>query len=95
MSDCDGNPFNELSDSEFLRYLAQNDYNIDGGYLPEGVRLFAAADNIKSLEIRYDELWQRYKRLAQMSDELAEQVNAKPVPALDTLAQLDEELGLQ
>jgi Ni,Fe-hydrogenase III large subunit len=64
------NPYNELSDSEFLRYLAQNDYNIDGGYLPEGVRLFAAADNIKSLEIRYDELWQQYKRLAQMADEL-------------------------
>jgi hypothetical protein len=62
------NPFNDIPDDEFLRYLAQNDYNINGGYLPEGVRLFAVADHIKSLEIRYDELWQKYKKLTQMAD---------------------------
>jgi hypothetical protein len=89
------NPYKELKDAAFLRYLAQNDYNIDGGYLPEGVRLFAAADRIESLEIRFDELWERYKKLAQIADELAKQVNAKPNPALDRLAELDEELGLQ
>jgi hypothetical protein len=44
------NPFNELTDPVFLRYVAQNDYMIDGYYLPEGVRLNAAADAIERTE---------------------------------------------
>jgi hypothetical protein len=44
------NPYNELTDSVFLRYVAQNDYMIDGYYLPEGVRLNAAADAIERTE---------------------------------------------
>ena len=44
------NPFNELTDPVFLQYVAQNDYMIDGYYLPEGVRLNAAADAIERTE---------------------------------------------
>ena len=44
------NPYNELTDSVFLRYVAQNDYMIDGYYLPEGVRLNAAANAIERTE---------------------------------------------
>jgi putative NIF3 family GTP cyclohydrolase 1 type 2 len=44
------NPYNELSDDTFLIYVAQNDYMIDGYYLPEGVRLNAVADAIKRTE---------------------------------------------
>jgi hypothetical protein len=44
------NPYNELSDDIFLIYIAQNDYMIDGYYLPEGVRLNAVADAIKRTE---------------------------------------------
>jgi putative NIF3 family GTP cyclohydrolase 1 type 2 len=44
------NPYNELSDDIFLIYIAQNDYMIDGHYLPEGVRLNAVADAIKRTE---------------------------------------------
>ncbi|NBR26763.1 MAG: hypothetical protein EBU08_23905 [Micrococcales bacterium] len=44
------NPFNELTDPVFLRYVAQNDYMIDGYYLPEGARLNAAADAIERTE---------------------------------------------
>jgi hypothetical protein len=44
------NPYNELSDYAFLIYIAQNDYMIDGHYLPEGVRLNAVADAIKRTE---------------------------------------------
>ena len=44
------NPYNELTDSVFLRYVAQNDYMIDGYYLPEGARLNAVADAIEHTE---------------------------------------------
>jgi hypothetical protein len=44
------NPFNELTDPVFLRYVAQNDYMIDGYYLSEGVRLNAAANAIERTE---------------------------------------------
>ena len=44
------NPYNELTDSVFLRYVAQNDYMIDGYYLSEGVRLNAAANAIERTE---------------------------------------------
>ena len=68
------NPYNEMTDEAFLDYLAQNDYTIDGKYLPEGVRLFGVRDNVKSLQIRYDELWEQHKRLAQMCKEAEERV---------------------
>jgi hypothetical protein len=44
------NPYNELPHPVFLRYVAQNDYMIDGYYLPEGVRLNAVADAIEHIE---------------------------------------------
>jgi hypothetical protein len=50
------NPYTELSDAEFLRYLAQNEYNIDGKYLPEGVNLFAVADRIDAAKTHYADL---------------------------------------
>ncbi len=36
-----------MTDAEFLRYLAQNDYNIDGGLLADSVRLNEIADRIE------------------------------------------------
>jgi hypothetical protein len=53
------NPFNELTDPVFLRYVAQNDYMIDGYYLPEGVRLNAAADAIERTETLLPEQTQK------------------------------------
>jgi len=44
------NPYNELPHPVFLRYVAQNDYMIDGYYLPEGARLNAVADAIEHIE---------------------------------------------
>ena len=41
------NPYNELSDDAFLVYLAQNDYMIDGSFLPEGKRLVEMAARLK------------------------------------------------
>ena len=69
------NPYNELPHPVFLRYVAQNDYMIDGYYLPEGVRLNAAADELESLQIRYDELWKAHQRLAQTCKEAEERVD--------------------
>ena len=50
------NPYTELDDAGFLRYLAQNDYNIDGKYLPEGVNLFAVADRLEAAKSHYADL---------------------------------------
>ena len=36
-----------MTDAEFLRCLAQNDYNIDGGLLADAVRLNDIADRIE------------------------------------------------
>lgn len=36
-----------MTDADFLRYLAQNDYNIDGGLLADAVRLNEIADRIE------------------------------------------------
>jgi hypothetical protein len=36
-----------MTDAEFLRFLAQNDYNIDGGLLADAVRLNEIADRIE------------------------------------------------
>lgn len=36
-----------MTDAEFLRHLAQNDYNIDGGLLADAVRLNEIADRIE------------------------------------------------
>jgi hypothetical protein len=52
----DENPYTELDDAGFLRYLAQNDYNIDGKYLPEGVNLFAVADRLEAAKSHYADL---------------------------------------
>ena len=41
------NPYSELDDASFLRYIAQNDYMIDGNFLPEGVNLNIVADHIE------------------------------------------------
>ena len=91
------NPYNELKDSEFLKYLAQNDYNIDGGLLPEGVRLCATADNIDALQTHYDELWDRFKRLSQIADERAEEIKELQAKvsslSLDAIQRLDDEIA--
>ena len=91
------NPYNEMTDEAFLDYLAQNDYTIDGKYLPEGVRLFGVRDNVKSLQIRYDELWDRFKRLAQIADEQAEQIKELQAKvsslSMDAIQRLDDEIA--
>ena len=91
------NPYNEMTDEAFLDYLAQNEYNIDGKYLPEGVRLFGVRDNVKSLQIRYDELWEQHKRLAQIADEQAEQIKELQAKvsslSMDAIQRLDDEIA--
>lgn len=91
------NPYNEMTDEAFLDYLAQNEYNIDGKYLPEGVRLFGVRDNVKSLQIRYDELWDRFKRLAQIADERAEEIKELQAKvsslSMDAIQRLDDEIA--
>ena len=89
-------PSDGIPSTLFLQSLAQNDYNIDGKYLPDGQRLFAIADEIGSLQIRYDELWDRFKRLAQIADERAEEIKELQAKvsslSLDAIARLDEEI---
>lgn len=41
----------ELPDALFLRSLAQNDYMIDGGFLPDGARLNDIAARLEALSI--------------------------------------------
>ena len=41
------NPYTELDDAGFLRYLAQNDYMIDSNFLPEGANLNIVADRVE------------------------------------------------
>jgi hypothetical protein len=45
------NAFDALSDAEFLRYVAQNDYMIDQHYLPTGARLLAIAAEMELEEL--------------------------------------------
>lgn len=86
-----------IPDSLFLKSLAQNDYNIDGKYLSDGQRLCAIADEIGSLQIRYDELWDRFKRLVQMADEQAEEIKELQAKvsslSLDAIQRLDDEIA--
>lgn len=69
------NPYNELKAESFLDYLAQNEYMVDGGYLPEGVRLLAVRDELASLRIRFDELYAEYKKLAEIANEADKRVD--------------------
>jgi len=39
-----------MSDSDFLRSLAYNDYNIDGYLLEDGARLCAISDRLEKFE---------------------------------------------
>jgi len=78
------NPYNELGHGEFLRYLAQNDYMIDGHYLAEGVRLHGVADSFESLDTRFIELWERYKHLAKIANELTIEKNAQKLILTDS-----------
>ena len=48
------NPYNALPDPAFLRYVAQNDYMVNGGFLPEGQRLNDIADRLDALAIVED-----------------------------------------
>jgi hypothetical protein len=80
-----------VNDPEFLRGLAQNDYNIDGKFLPEGHTLYQIADRIEVLQECFtqmrkerDLLWEDLERLTKQRSE-----------PLDQLAKLDEKLGLQ
>lgn len=68
------NPYTELSDAEFLRYLAQNDYNIDGKYLPEGVNLFAVADRIDAAKTHYTDLAAAYDAVRADFDRIRERL---------------------
>ncbi len=91
------NPYNEMTDEAFLDYLAQNDYTIDGKYLSDGMRLCAIADEIGSLQTRYDELWDRFKRLAQIADERAEEIKELQAKvsslSMDAIQRLDDDMN--
>ena len=62
------NTYNELNDHTFLIYLAQNDYMIDGHFLPEGERLMQIANKIKLKQM--EESRAAMDRLAQLDEEL-------------------------
>jgi hypothetical protein len=83
------NPYNELNDHTFLIYLAQNDYMIDGHFLPEGKRLMEIANklNEKAMFIFGD------GKSEPIIDFKAEKYK-KSQEEMDRLSQLDEELGL-
>jgi DNA repair exonuclease SbcCD ATPase subunit len=68
------NPYTEFGDAEFLRYLAQNDYNIDGKYLPEGVNLFAVADRLEAAKIHYTDLSAAFNAVKADYDRLIERL---------------------
>jgi len=68
------NPYTEFGDAEFLRYLAQNDYNIDGKYLPEGVNLFAVADRIDAAKTHYSDLAAAFNAVKADYDRLRERL---------------------
>ena len=68
------NPYTELGDAEFLRYLAQNDYTIDGKYLPEGVNLFAVADRIDAAKIHHTDLAAAFNAVKADYDRLIERL---------------------
>jgi len=78
------NPYSQLGHGEFLRYLAKNDYMIDGHYLAEGVRLHGVADSLESLDTRFIELWERYKHLAKIANELTIEKNARKLILTDS-----------
>ena len=84
------NPYSELDDASFLRYIAQNDYMIDGNFLPEGINLNNVADRIE----------RTHKLLVEQTQKAIEAVfnlrqsKRDSQEAMDRLAQLDEELGL-
>jgi hypothetical protein len=62
------NPYNELNDHIFLIYVAQNDYMIDGHFLPEGERLIQIANKIKAKQM--EESNAAMDRLSQLDEEL-------------------------
>lgn len=47
---------NNIPSPEFLRSLAQNDYNIDGKFLADGKRLYEIADEIRDLREAVNDL---------------------------------------
>ena len=62
----------ELSLPDQLRYIAQNDYMIDGHYLPTGRTLHEAAALIDKLELQYEGLEQDYADLVEQMSMIGE-----------------------
>ena len=60
------------SNAEFLRSLAQNDYNIDGHLLPDGEQLMQIASHIEALENSEKAL---YKELQEIYQAQLDKVN--------------------
>ena len=75
---------NNIPDPVQLRSLAQNDYNIDGNLLPDGVMLCEIADRIEQTEALLRE--------AKREIELLKKKNQNQ--AMLILSRLDEENGL-
>lgn len=70
-----------MNDLEFLRGLAQNDYNIDGKFLPEGHFLLQIADRLEVLQECFtqmrkerDLLWEDLERVTKERDEARREV---------------------
>lgn len=75
------NPYNALPDPAFLRYVAQNDYMVDGGFLPEGQRLNDIADRLDALAVVED-----------MEDKVMEEIHRESEDLRRRIAELEAEV---
>jgi hypothetical protein len=64
----------QLDVSEELIRIAQNDYMIDGNYLPDGEFLLSAADIIEFLEMEVTELRQELYDTREYAEDLESQI---------------------
>ena len=75
------NPYKTLQDPVFLRYVAQNDYMVDGGFLPEGQRLNDIADRLDALAT-----------VENMEDKVVEEIHRESEDLRERIAELEAEV---
>ena len=75
------NPYKTLRDPVFLRYVAQNDYMVDGGFLPEGQRLNDIADRLDALVT-----------VENMEDKVVEEIHRESEDLRERIAELEAEV---
>ena len=75
------NLYKTLRDPVFLRYVAQNDYMVDGGFLPEGQRLNDIADRLDALVT-----------VENMEDKVVEEIHRESEDLRERIAELEAEV---